>query len=258
MRHAESVPFNPCAPRRVPAISKEGVSPLLFVCTSRSHPDTTKPAPEQPSKLTTRSAPKSNMPRTLEQELKGVEPRLVGSGIQRADDLAGCLLPAWVQRPKSASQTCGAHCLPARRLAPPLAGVSAVSHRHSRGARGGKPLSLSLSPAVPAELPARCALQVCAMRSSAVQRTVNFIGKASFHPPLPCQARPTATPRPSPAAPGLQDTLRTASSSEAGSVNALGDKQLVADLEADNTIYAGGLLVVGWGGVGWCKQGVRG
>lgn len=36
----------------------------------------------------------------------------------------------------------------------------------------------------------------------------------------------------------VADTLRTASVLESGSVNALGDKQLVADVEADSTIYA--------------------
>lgn len=34
----------------------------------------------------------------------------------------------------------------------------------------------------------------------------------------------------------MQETLRTASTSEVGTSNALGDKQLVADIEADNSI----------------------
>jgi sedoheptulose-bisphosphatase len=36
----------------------------------------------------------------------------------------------------------------------------------------------------------------------------------------------------------LQDVLRTASTDEAGTSNALGDKQLVADLEADTAVFA--------------------
>ena len=146
------------------------------------------------------------MVRTLEQELKPLEPRLVSSAMSAA-------LPPRAPRPAGRLQQV-LHGEENCRVARPKV--------QRRGSVAGRPLA---RPAAPARRPlppgpgppAAAHLQ---------------------HPlPLSCGLQASVLSAIATAVARVADTLRTASVSEAGSVNALGDKQLVGPQRAPHALH---------------------